>query len=62
MQELHRTIAAAVGAQTRMAEVQEEQGGKLAGPKARGELRKWLRTSTEGKAVEAVVARLLAGE
>ena len=51
-----------MGVQRRMAEVREEQGGKLARPKARGEIRKWLRTSTDGKAVEAVVARLLAGE
>ena len=66
-QELHGAIAAAgaaaaVGAQTRMAEVREEQGAKLTGTKARSEVRKWLRASTEGKAVEAAVARLLTSE
>ena len=65
--ELHAAIveagvAAAAGAEARLAELREKWGNKLTITIARRELRKWLRTSTEGKAVEAVVARLLAGE
>ena len=55
-------VAAAAGAEARLAELREERGNKLTITIVRRELRKWLRASTEGKAVEAVVARLLAGE
>ena len=66
-QELHIAIseagaAAALGAHTRLAEVREERGDKLTGNIARSELRKWLRASDEGKAVETAVANLLKGK
>ena len=66
-QELHATIAtagsaAAVGVQVKLAELREDRGDGLTVTIARRELRKWLRTSTEGKNVEAAVAKLLAGE
>ena len=66
-QELHATIAtagsaAAVGVQVKLAELREDRGDRLTVTIARRELRKWLRTSTEGKNVEAAVAKLLAGE
>ena len=55
---------AAAAAQTRLAEVRElheRQGDELTVAIARRELRKWLRISDEGKAVESAVGRLLAG-
>ena len=62
-EELHTTIAdagamAAVGA---AAKLEELRGDKLTVTKARRGLRTWLRTSPDGRAVEAAVARLLAG-
>ena len=57
-------VAAAAGAQTRLAEVrelEERQGDELTVALARRELRKWLRYSEEGQAVESAVAKLLAG-
>ena len=64
--DLHANIAAsgsaaAVGAQERLVELREERGDKLTVTIARRELRKWLRISDEGKAVESVVGKLLAG-
>ena len=56
--------AAAAAAQTRLAEVRklhERQGAELTVAIARRELRKWLRISDEGKAVESAVGKLLAG-
>ena len=56
--------AAAAAAQTRLTEVrklQERQGAELTVAIARRELRKWLRVSDEGKAVESAVGKLLAG-
>ena len=66
-QELHATISeagamAAAAAQNKLAELREDRGDGLTVTIARRELRKWIRTSTEGRNVEAAVARLLAGE
>ena len=65
-QELHAAIAesgktAAAGAGEKLAELRELRGDRLTVTIARRELRKWLRDSTEGKAVEASVGKLLAG-
>ena len=62
-EELHATIAeagarAAAGA---AAKLEELRGDKLTVTKARRELRTWLRTSPEGRTVETVVGKLLAG-
>ena len=64
-QELHTAIAgagatAAAVAKAKLDELQEQRGDKLTVTIARRELRKWLRGSTEGKAVETFVGRLLA--
>ena len=61
-QELHVTIAKAGGttatrAKAELDELQEQRGDKLTVTIARRELRKWLRGSTEGKAVETFVGR-----
>ena len=69
-QELHCAIAAAgataqAAAGNRLEELRrlrERQEENLTVTIARRELRKWLRTSVEGKAVETAVGRLLAGE
>ena len=66
-QELHVTIAeagatAAFAAEKKLAELREDRGDRLTVAIVRRELRKWLRTSTEGRNVETAVARLLAGE
>ena len=66
-QELHVTIAkagatTATGAKAELDELQEQRGDKLTVTITRRELRKWLRGSTEGKAVETSVGRLLAGD
>ena len=53
--------AAAQGAAQQLAQLRQERGGRLTVTIARRELRKWLRESPEGAAVEARVARLLAG-
>ena len=65
--ELHGAVAeagvtAAAGAEERLEELREERGTNLTITIIRRELRKWLLTSTQGKAVETAVARLLAGE
>ena len=65
-QELHAGIAeagatAAVGARKKLAELREQRGDKLTVAVVRRELRKWLRASEEGKAVEDSVGKLLAG-
>ncbi len=64
--DLHANIAAsgsaaAAGAQERLVELREERGDKLTVTIARRELRKWLRVSDEGQAVESAVGKLLAG-
>ena len=66
-QELHTIIAeagvtAAAAAGKKLAELRQERGDRLTVAIVRRELRKWLRTSTEGRNVETAVARLLAGE
>ena len=66
-QELHATISktgamAAVAAENKLTELREGRGDRLTVGIVRRELRKWLRTSTEGMNVEAAVIRLLAGE
>ena len=66
-QELHATISeagatAAAAAENKLAELREDRGDRLTVTIVRRELRKWLRTSTEGRNVEAAVTRLLAGE
>ena len=65
-QELHTDIAkagakAASGSAAKLAKLRELRGDKLTVTIARRELRTWLRTSTEGKAVETAVGRLLTG-
>ena len=62
---LHADIAeagasAAVRAGEQLAELREKRGDKLTVTIARRELRKWLRTSPEGEAVEEAVGDLLA--
>ena len=44
-----------------MRKLQERQGAELTVAIARRELRKWLRISDEGKAVESAVGKLLDG-
>ena len=66
-QELHVTIAeagatAAVAAENKLTELREGRGDRLTVGIVRRELRKWVRNSTEGRNVEAAVAKLLAGE
>ena len=65
-QELHVTIAeagatAAAAAGKKLEELREQRGDRLTVKIARRELRKWLCTSDEGKAVENAVGKLLAG-
>ena len=52
---------AASGAAARLEQLRQERGDKLTVTIARRELRAWLRSSTEGAAVEAAVGQLLAG-
>ena len=64
--ELHAAIAkagatTAAGAKRKLDELRELRGDKLTVTIARRELRKWLRDSTEGEAVENSVGKLLAG-
>ncbi len=64
--ELHAAIAkagatTAAGAKRKLHELRELRGDKLTVTIARRELRKWLRDSTEGEAVENSVGKLLAG-
>ena len=65
-EELHVAIAeagatAAAGAGKQLAQLREQRGDKLTVTIARRELRKWLRTSKAGRAVETAVAKLLPG-
>ena len=64
--ELHAEIAAAgeaaaAGAAGRLAALREERGADVGVTIVRRELRKWLRASAEGRAVEEAVGRLLGG-
>ena len=64
---LHAKIAeagatAAAGASQQLERLRQERGSKLTVTVARRELRKWLRASEEGAAVEAAVGELLGGE
>ena len=64
-QELHVAIAeagktAASAAGKKLAELRDERGHELTVTIVRRELRKWLRTSPEGRAVEDCVGKLLA--
>ena len=64
--ELHAAIAktgatTAAGAKAKLNELREQRGNKLTVTIARRELRKWLRDSAEGKAVEGIVGQLLDG-
>ena len=52
---------AAAGAAKQLEQLRDARGDELTVTIARRELRKWLRTSNEGRAVEAAVSRLLAG-
>ncbi len=63
---LHKSIskageAAATGVAQQLEQLREERGSKLTVTIARRELRKWLRASAQGKAVEEVVGELLGG-
>ncbi len=65
-QELHVTIAeagatAAAVAGKKLEELREQRGDKLTVTIVRRELRKWLRTSDDGRAVETRVGKLLPG-
>ena len=64
--ELHAEIAAAgkaaaAAARRRLAALREERGADVSVTIVRRELRKWLRASAEGRAVEAAVGGLLGG-
>ena len=52
---------AAAGAAKQLEQLREARGGRLTVTIARRELRQWLRSSKEGRAVETAVGRLLAG-
>ena len=63
---LHRDLAsagkaAAAGVQVVLAKLREERGDKLTVTIARRDIRKWLRSSKEGAAVERLVGELLGG-
>ena len=65
--QLHVEIAqagasAAAGAADQLVALLEARGGRLTSNIARREIRKWLRDSDEGKAVESAVTKLLTGE
>ena len=53
---------AAAGAAKQLEQLREARGDRLTVTIARRELRKWLRASAEGRAVETAVGRLLAGQ
>ena len=64
-EELHLTITeagalAATGAKAKLEHLRQQRGDGLTVTVVRRELRAWLRTSDEGKAVESAVSRLLA--
>ena len=54
--------SAATGAADQLAALLKGRGNRLTSTITRRELRKWLRASDEGKAVETAVIRLLAGD
>ena len=54
--------SAATGAADQLAALLKGRGNRLTSTITRRELRKWLRASDEGKAVETAVTRLLAGD
>ena len=54
--------SAATGAADQLATLLKGRGDRLTSTITRRELRKWLRASDEGKAVETAVTRLLAGD
>ena len=54
--------SAATGAADHLAALLKGRGNRLTSTITRRELRKWLRASDEGKAVETAVTRLLAGD
>ena len=56
-----RSIAA-TGAADQLAALLKGRGNRLTSTITRRELRKWLRASDEGKAVETAATRLLAGD
>ena len=63
---LHRNLAqageaAAAGVQLELAKLREQHGDKLTVTIARRDIRKWLRSSAEGKTVERLVGKLLGG-
>ena len=65
-QDLHATISeagatAAAEAREKLTELREKRRDKLTVTIARRELRKWLRTSPEGAAVQTAVSKLLGG-
>ena len=65
-QELHVAVAeagetAGVAAGKKLEELRGQRGDKLTVTIVRRELRKWLRASSEGRAAESAVGRLLAG-
>ena len=65
--DVHTTIAdagakAASGSKKKLEELRREKGDRMTVAIARRELRKWLRESKEGKAVEKAVGELLAGK
>ena len=66
-EELHITLAeagatAAVGAKAKLDHLRVQRGDDLTVAIVRRELRAWLRTADEGRAVESAVRRLLAGD
>ncbi|MCY3690763.1 MAG: hypothetical protein OXI54_16015 [Chloroflexota bacterium] len=56
-----RTAMAGERTAKQLEQLRQTLGDELTVTIARRELRKWLRTSNEGRAVEAAVSRLLAG-
>ena len=54
--------SAATGAADQLAALLKGRGNRFTSTITRRELRKWLRASDEGKAVETAVTRLLAGD
>jgi SAM-dependent methyltransferase len=55
-------VVAALGARARLEDLLEKRGDSLTVTIARREIRRWLRESTEGKAVEDAVGELLEGK
>ena len=66
-QKMHGAIVeagatAAVGAKAKLDHLRVQRGDDLTVAIVRRELRAWLRTTDEGRAVESAVRRLLAGD